>query len=597
MAEPPPSTRGVNDSGLPEHDEFEDAFEHVPVPSHMDLETGIAECTLVLNLFLNNKFSEALEKLQPWSQDSIYHALGYCTILGLQANMTFDPQDIANAIGSTKASLDACHKFRRKVSIAESLSSFLNRPTADRCTEEEMHAELCYAECLLQRAALTFIQDENLISFIRGGMKIRNSYQIYRACQQILDQNNRAHHSVNFPHFQGGVKLGIGAFNLMLSMLPSRVLRLLEFIGFSANKEFGLTQLREGAALPGIRAVLCVFVLLFYQTFICIILGNGDCNLEEAESLLQPYLKKYPNGALFLMYAGRIEEVKGNVEEAISVFETCIGCQQELKQLHHICFWEMMWCHAFQQNWLAASALANKLSQESRWSKAIYIYQKAAFLSMLGDEELRATGEDPQLLFQQVPKLMQKIAGKSIAIEKFAVRKSRRYLSSKPIKLILPAFEMMYVWNGFSIVGKRKDLTDKILVTIEAAEAALKVAKDNEFLADDQSLVQLLKGACLTQLGRYLQAELCFNEVWQSEKRIKYDHFLVPNALYELGQLHLKQGHPEDALHYLHLARNNYKNYSMESRLHFRLHAMLCDLQGSSQADLRGAAGAARPSL
>lgn len=44
---------------------------------------------------------------------------------------------------------------------------------------EEIHAELCYAEVLLQKAALTFL-DESLISFIKGGMKIRHSYQIYK---------------------------------------------------------------------------------------------------------------------------------------------------------------------------------------------------------------------------------------------------------------------------------------------------------------------------------------------------------------------------------------------------------------------------------
>lgn len=44
---------------------------------------------------------------------------------------------------------------------------------------EEMHAELCYAEVLLQKAALTFL-DESIIGFIKGGMRIRNSYQIYK---------------------------------------------------------------------------------------------------------------------------------------------------------------------------------------------------------------------------------------------------------------------------------------------------------------------------------------------------------------------------------------------------------------------------------
>lgn len=44
---------------------------------------------------------------------------------------------------------------------------------------EEMHAELCYAEVLLQKAALTFL-DESIIGFIKGGMRIRNSYQIFK---------------------------------------------------------------------------------------------------------------------------------------------------------------------------------------------------------------------------------------------------------------------------------------------------------------------------------------------------------------------------------------------------------------------------------
>lgn len=42
-----------------------------------------------------------------------------------------------------------------------------------------MHAELCYAEVLLQKAMLTFL-DESILGFIKGGMTIRNSYLIYK---------------------------------------------------------------------------------------------------------------------------------------------------------------------------------------------------------------------------------------------------------------------------------------------------------------------------------------------------------------------------------------------------------------------------------
>lgn len=37
-------------------------------------------------------------------------------------------------------------------------------------------------------------------------------------------------------HFESGVKMGIGTFNLMISLLPAKVIKLLEFLGFSGNK-------------------------------------------------------------------------------------------------------------------------------------------------------------------------------------------------------------------------------------------------------------------------------------------------------------------------------------------------------------------------
>uniref|UniRef100_UPI00358ED26D tetratricopeptide repeat protein 39B-like isoform X2 n=1 Tax=Myxine glutinosa TaxID=7769 RepID=UPI00358ED26D len=560
-----------------QEDCYNDAFDQLPPASSMDLPTALEECKVALDLFLNNRFNDALKMLTPWANNSIYHALGKATILGMQAMMTYESEDIAIATTSAKESIDTCCRFRKKLTVTETLSSIIGRQQ-DGFTEEEMHAELCYAECLLQRAALTFIQDENLISFIKGGMKIRSSYQIYKSCQNILQQSS-VPQGKHFLHFQGGVSLGIGAFNLMLSMLPSRVLRLLEFVGFSGNKEYGLQELHKGASACSIRSVLCTFVLLFHYTFISIVLGNGRCNISESERLIQPYQKNYPKCALFLMYTARIEEVKGNIEEALILFQRCKDSQNELVQLHHICFWEMMWCSAFLLDWPVAYHLASRLAIDSRWSKATYIYQKAAFLSLMSAEQQRAAGEQPEELFRQVPGLLQKIAGKSIPMEKFAVRKSRRYLSADPTKLILPALEMMYLWNAFCIVGKRPDLIDRMLFVIEEAEVSLQARSARDvLLPDDTALLQLLKGVCLRHAGRLLQAELCFHAVCQSEAQIRYDHYLVPCALFELASLHEIEGNIEEARKHLLLARNGYKNYSMESRIHFRLHATLASL-------------------
>ncbi|XP_073201548.1 tetratricopeptide repeat protein 39B isoform X4 [Lepidochelys kempii] len=541
------------EEGAGEEENFEDAFESIPVASKMDLKCALEECSMALNLFLNNKFSEALELLRPWearfwvcpgsmgenlshspcmcsriwaslsfkgdsepyspspmSKDSMYHALGYSTILVMQAAMTFEHQDIQMGISTMKEALHTCQRFRKRSTVVESLSSLVSKQSMEQLSEEEMHAEICYAECLLQKAALTFVQDENMINFIKGGLKIRTSYQIYKECHQVLQmtQGNKKKNET-YHQFEGGVKLGIGAFNLMLSLLPGRILRLLEFIGFSGNRNLGLHQLREGASGTSLRAILCTFTLLVYHTYVSLILGIGEANLQEAETLLEPYLQKFPNGSIILFYDARIDILKGNFEKAQSKFQECVAAQQEWKQIHHLCYWELMWCYSFQQKWLQAYRYADLLCKESRWSK-----------------------------------------------------------------------EMMYVWNGFAIVGKRADLTESLLITIEKEETALQnQTSHTEYFIDDLCLLQLLKGLCLKHLGRLLQAELCFNQVIQSEKQIKYDNYLVPFTLYELGLLYKQQDQREKAIRYIETAKNNYKEYSMESRLHFRIHAALDSLK------------------
>ncbi|XP_051875193.1 tetratricopeptide repeat protein 39B isoform X1 [Pristis pectinata] len=565
-----------------DEDQYEDAYENIPVASQMDLKSALDECNIALNLFLNNKFSEALDLLRPWSKDSMYHALGYSTMHAMQAAMTFEQNDILAAIGTMKEALQTCQKFRKKNSVVESLSHLISKQGADQLTEEEMHAEMCYAECLLQKAALTLVQDENMINFIKGGIKIRTSYNIYRECQQIVQMTQDRVKTDVYCQFEGGVKLGIGAFNLMLSLLPLRILRLLEFIGFSGNRDLGLAMLREGAATHSLRAILCALTLLMYQTYITVVLGGGEGNLQEAEALLEPYLKKYPNGSIIIFYAARICILKGSFEMAQVKFEECIAAQEEWRQIHHLCYWELMWSNSFQQQWLEAYRYADLLCKESRWSQAIYTFQKAAILSMLPEQEVKKLNENVEALFRRVESLKQRFAGKSIPTEKFAVRKARRYLSPTPVKLVLPPLEMMYIWNGFSILGKRADLTENMLVTIEKAEIELqKHPKPAEYQVDDESLVQLLKGLCLKHLGRSLQAELCFNQVIQNEKRIRYDHYLVPYAHYEMGMLYKGQGQWEKAKNSIETAKNNYKDYSMESRLHFRIHAAMNSLNTS----------------
>ncbi|XP_054463155.1 tetratricopeptide repeat protein 39A isoform X2 [Anoplopoma fimbria] len=543
--------------------------------SQMTLKECLDECMEALDLFLNNHFTESLEKLRPRVNESMYHALIYATVLEMQAMMTFQPDDISNAGNTMKSAQDVCQRFRRKP------PGLSNKSAAESLTEVQLHAEVCYAECQLQRAALTFLQDENMVSFIKGGIKVRNSYLIYKELHSFI----KSHSCLKGPshvHLEGGISFGIGAFNLTLSLFPPRILKVLEFAGFSGDKEYGLSLLHDGATGLNLRSMLCALLLLCYYTFLTFILGTGEGEVTEAERLLKPFRLRYPRGAIFLFFAGRTEEIKGNIDEAVALFEDGCKAQQAWKQFHHMCYWELMWCFTYKRVWKMAYFYADLLSQESRWSKAMYVYMKAAYLSMLREDEARPFGEDEVQLFRQVPTFKQKIAGKSPPTEKFAIRKARRYKARCPIRLPVPVLEMMYMWNGFSMISKRPELTEGMIQTLVEAERILLESPDNEYSVDDRCLIHLLRGLCLKNQGLLQAAEESFRKVLTSEKKIRFDHYLVPNCLVELGLLYIDLGRRDEAIKILHKAKQNYKEYSMESRTQFRVHAALAKLKADS---------------
>ena len=49
-------------------------------------------------------------------------------------------------------------------------------------------------------------------------------------------QHRQWHNDQHRKDFESGVRMGVGCFNLMISLLPARVMKLLEWIGFGGNK-------------------------------------------------------------------------------------------------------------------------------------------------------------------------------------------------------------------------------------------------------------------------------------------------------------------------------------------------------------------------
>ncbi|XP_043281820.1 tetratricopeptide repeat protein 39B-like isoform X2 [Venturia canescens] len=543
----------------------------------MDLTTAIAEAKRASDCFFNNDFQQAKNILEPWADSSMYHSLGNSVFAFLEAILTFEQRHIEKASEAIKLCMNVCSKHRRHTTLTQNIGKMVKKTNYDLYTIEEIHAELCYAESLLLKALLTFVEDETLVSFVKAGLKIRTCFLSYKECLTIL-RTRKWENEMHRVHFESGVRMGIGTFNLMISLLPGRVIKLLEFIGFSGDKNYGLKELKIGyEEHRGIRQVLCSMTLLSYNLIVSFILSHADGDLEWCERALHEQLSLYPNGVWFLFFKGRLEFTRGNVEESVRWYMQSWKSQTLWPQFHHLCFWELMWANCVQQRWDDALFFASSLAKDSNWSRTIYLYQKAAIMMMKDSDVGGKQCEMISTLMMQAPTHKQRIAGKSLPMEKFVIKKTERYFAQKK-SLVLPVYELMFVWNLFRVVGKRRDFVLSMYKNIENAENHLKMSPKTEYQADNEGLLLAIKGACLRQMNHLYLAEDCLKRVISMEKQIKDDTYLVPYAIFELAMIASDRGDQPAAIALLENAKKHYTGYSLESRLHFRIHSGLMEL-------------------
>jgi hypothetical protein len=182
---------------------------------------------------------------------------------------------------------------------------------------------------------------------------------------------------------------------------------------------------------------------------------------------------------------------------------------------------------------------------------------------------------------------MQRIAGKRIPFEKFIARKARKY-STQNDRLLLPVFELMIFWNGFAYMGTHLsaalELVESRMKALEALDQGTKgptapgiPSTRYDLLYDDLCLCYLLRGIILREMQLFTDSRDSFKLVLKTEKKIHLDHYIAPFTRFEIGRLCLAMIPPEvsEARQLFESARKDYKKFSMENSLHFKVHNAL----------------------
>ncbi|KAI9290215.1 hypothetical protein BC943DRAFT_270353 [Umbelopsis sp. AD052] len=572
----------------------------------------IKEVQHALNLFLDSHIAEAEQMTMPRANSTLYWGLASSCMTCLKAMMTFAPDDIELSLSYLKQGVQLASAARKKdIGFLESMTSWVKGGSSiavlSAMTTSQLHAELVWAESHLLKALVAVVHDESFLSLIREGIQVRSSYGVYRSLYKYMEYL-KAEKAAGRPvrvldsHFVSGVHFGLGCFNLMLSILPTSLLKLVEFIGFSSDRQFGLSLLEsqeQTDARSGLRRQFCDMVIITYHTVISTFMPVPDADPIFSERLIQYNLTKYPSGVFFLYFSGRSLAARGLLDEAILQFKKTIEIQREWRQLQHICYWELGLLFLMKGEWESAHECFEILSQESNWSKATYTYFSATALydqaqEMTNQEEKEKAMKKVEALMKSIPKLTKKIAGKSIPIEKYVARKSRKFTAQNN-RLLLPSLEILSLLVGLDILPK--DLQQYHLNRIEAALKNIDVSKSQD--SDDYCLANWLQACCARRCDQVELAQKSLAAVFEHQNDIALDHFLPYYSHYEAARQAITDSEwvkaKEELNFIIHAHDRGYgigkgagakSKYSMENILLLKCHSCLHEIDIKEEAEL-----------
>lgn len=419
---------------------------------------------------------------------------------------------------------------------------------------------------------------------------MRNAYGIYRslakyvewADEQASKKRKGAIDETIDEDFRSGVYLGSGLISMILGLLPGKVLKIMEVFGYTGDCVEALKILAKAGewstnpkhtkpGMPmeeeGIRRQICDMGILLYHLVISTFMPVNGVDINMADKILHYNLERYPQGIFFLYFSGRLYSSQALAEKAIKQFVLARDVQREYVQLQHICYWDMSLCHMSLCQWKEAHDCFDVLLKESNWSKAVYNYGKGANLYQSG----AASAKEAARLISKTPDLMQRIAGKSIPLEKFAARKAKKFQEQG--RLLLPALEFSYIYHCISN-APRYVLADEHLVDISQNMRAIHEAENDpssyfggeDEYWDDFCLAHFLRAVTLKYIAHpethakarprespipieeaEEQAEMSLKKVISNGTKLTTDHYLIYFAHYELGRLYAAMGRREAA--------------------------------------------------
>lgn len=428
---------------------------------------------------------------------------------------------------------------KNKSILRKDSSSKQNNGTITReliATAPEVHDKLKqFYKLRLERLKLN--SDENSIEAQIEGL-IDDPTQ--KAGQETIDE-----------YIISAVNACFGLLQLILSIIPSGIGKVLSIVGFHGSEHDGLTLLWKSTSQVNIHASIGLLALLqFYdgptqvsditlpeidnapseassQTLIDV--DSPVPNLDDAKDVkrklrmaLLKALKHYPRGALWQLQEGRMKASDGDLEGAVVIMNDTSRGPINLRQVEGLMLFDktimMLALHDFENS--AKNFL--QLIEINTWSHTFYTYLSAICQVEIyrknksSDTETaeKAKAKAKQLL-EEAPSYMnrKKILSKPMPFDRFVLRKIDQWKEiekSKKIHLVdaigtSPAHEVIYFYNGYGRMSRQN--LEETMQILGATAGKDKPYSNNAKLevdeTEDDALIRyLLQAVTLRNLGK-----------------------------------------------------------------------------------------------
>lgn len=271
---------------------------------------------------------------------------------------------------------------------------------------------------------------------------------------------------------KSGVNLCFGVLQLVISMIPPALGKILSIIGFKGDKDASILMLWEATKSDNIHGALALLTLLLYYTGpaqTCDIEVEGAYPKARLIEELEKTRKKFPHSALWLLQEARMKGMNGNLPEVIKTLQSPMKIQ--MRQIEALVVFEMAMGYLDMHEFEEAGRKFILMTHLNTWSHALYHYVAGACYVELYRKEIRSDNPDvakrdkykkkAERYLMDAPSLVgrRKVIGRPMPLEMYLSRKIAKWKSwipanDKTASIVdyvggSPANEIIYFWNGY----------------------------------------------------------------------------------------------------------------------------------------------------